>query len=71
MCLWAAIAAAHDLLHAKAIFRARDGFGIGKHLGLEGLGLLIPVERIEYGFGYVILRSPCTPYAIYSRGTIH
>ena len=25
---------------------------------------------MEYGFGYVIIRSPYTPYSIYLRGTI-
>ena len=24
-----------------------------------------------YGFGYIIIRSPYTPYSIYSRGTIY
>ena len=25
---------------------------------------------MEYGFGYIITRSPYTPYSIYLRGTI-
>ena len=25
---------------------------------------------MEYGFGYIILRSPYTPYSLYLRGTI-
>ena len=25
---------------------------------------------MEYGFGYIIIRSPYTPYSIYLRGTI-
>ena len=29
-----------------------------------------PLRSIEYGFGYVIIRSPYTPYSIHLRGTI-
>ena len=29
-----------------------------------------PLKYIEYGFGYVTIRSPHTPYSIYLRGTI-
>ena len=34
------------------------------------LTLIVPLTYIEYGCGYVILRSPYTPYSIYWRGTI-
>ena len=30
----------------------------------------VPPKKIEYGFGYVIVRPPYTPYSIYLRGTI-
>ena len=30
----------------------------------------VPVMKIEYGYGYLKIRSPYTPYSIYSRGTI-
>ena len=45
-------------------------------LGLQGgerfvkLKHIVPLKYIEYGFGYIIIRSPCTPYSIYLRGTI-
>ena len=32
---------------------------------------ILPLKLIEYGFGYVIIRSPNTPYSIDLRGTIH
>ena len=32
--------------------------------------VIVPLERIEYGFGYIIIRSPYTPYSIYLSGTI-
>ena len=28
-------------------------------------------ERIEYGLGYIIIRSPYTPNSIYLSGTIY
>ena len=28
-------------------------------------------KQIEYGLGYITIRSPYTPYSIYLRGTIH
>ena len=31
---------------------------------------IVPFKEIEYGFGYIIIRSPCTPYSIYIRRTI-
>ena len=31
---------------------------------------LVPLRYIEYGFGYIIIRSPHTTYSIYLRGTI-
>ena len=30
-----------------------------------GIGFLVPLKKIEYGFGYVVLRSPYTPYSTY------
>ena len=32
---------------------------------------IVPRKLIEYGFGYIILRSPYIPYSIYSRGTVY
>ena len=29
-----------------------------------------PLKYIEYGFGYIIVRFPPTPYSIYLRGTV-
>ena len=37
--------------------------------GFEGLGFRIPLKYID-NFGYIIIRSPYTPYSIYLRGTI-
>ena len=34
-----------------------------------GLGFIVSLY-MEYGFGYVVIRSPYTPYSIYLRGTI-
>ena len=31
---------------------------------------IVPLEYIEYGFGYIIRRSAHTPYSIFLRGTI-
>ena len=43
-----------------------------KHLQTRALGSedIVPLKWIEYGFGYVIIRPPYTPYSIYLRGTI-
>ena len=30
---------------------------------------IVPLKWIEYGFGYIIIRSPYTPYSIYLRWT--
>ena len=32
--------------------------------------LIVSPESIEYGFAYIITRSPYTPYSTYLRGTI-
>ena len=32
---------------------------------------VVPVKQIEYVFVYIIVGSPCTPYSIYLRGTVH
>ena len=32
---------------------------------------IVPLNQIEYGFGYIIIRSPYFPYSIYLRGTIY
>ena len=32
--------------------------------------IMFPHKWKEYGFGYIIIRSPYTPYSIYLRGTI-
>ena len=34
------------------------------------LGIRVPLKEIEYGFGYITIRSPHTPYSTYLRGTI-
>ena len=26
---------------------------------------IVPLKQIEYGFGYIIIRSPYTPFSIY------
>ena len=38
----------------------------------QGLGFVLAFFRkeIEYGFGYIVIRSPYIPYSIYLRGTI-
>ena len=38
--------------------------------GWECLSFIVPLKSIEYGFGYIIIRSPYTLYSIYLRGTI-
>ena len=52
------------------------------HLGFSGfhrdeayaevvkLVVLFRFSEVEYGFGYIIIRSPYTPYSIYLRGAI-
>ena len=39
---------------------------------IMGLGcrVIVTFKWMESGFGYIIIRSPYTPYSIYSRGTI-
>ena len=32
---------------------------------------IVPLKFIEYGFGYLITRSPSSPYSIYLSGIIH
>ena len=34
-------------------------------IGVAGPNLILPVKYIEYGFGYIILRTPYTPYSVY------
>ena len=34
------------------------------------LGGIVPLQKIEYGFRCIILRSPYTPYSIYLGRTI-
>ena len=29
------------------------------------LNPIVPLKKIEYGFGNITIRSPCTPYSIY------
>ena len=41
------------------------------NLGFRALGIIVLLQKIEYGFGYIITRSPYTSYFIYLRGTIH
>ena len=31
-------------------------------------GHIVPLEWIEYGFGYIIIRSPYTTYSTYKNG---
>ena len=33
-------------------------------------GGIAPLKLIEYGFGYIIIRSPYAPYYFYLRGTV-
>ena len=33
-------------------------------------GCIVPLKQMEYGFGYVIIRSPYIPYSVYLRWTI-
>ena len=33
------------------------------------VGPIVPLRWIEYGSGYVVTRSPYTPYSVYVRGT--
>ena len=42
----------------------------GKENGNYYLGFIVPLQYIEYGFGYVIITSLYTLYSIYLRGTI-
>ena len=37
-------------------------------LASDSVGAIAPLKQIEYGFGYVIIRCPYTPYSIYLRG---
>ena len=32
---------------------------------------IVQLKKIEYGCGYIIIRSPYTLYSIYLRGAIH
>ena len=41
----------------------------GKALDVS-LELIVPLKYIKYGFGYIIIRTPYTPYFIYLRGMI-
>ena len=34
----------------------------------QTLAHTVPLKSIEYGFGYIIIRSPYTPYSTYLRG---
>ena len=36
---------------------------------IQGLGFTGPLKCIDYGFGYILMVSPYTPYSIYLRGT--
>ena len=39
-------------------------------LSLELSDVYSPPSVVEDGFGYILIRSPYTPYCIYLRGTI-
>ena len=38
-------------------------------LGPGDLKFIAPLKQLEHGFGYIMIRSPYTPYSIYLRGT--
>ena len=39
--------------------------------GMDGVANpIVSLKKIEYGFGYIIIRSPYTLYSLYLRGTI-
>ena len=44
---------------------------LGSTSNPEPLEAIVPLKKIEYGFGYIIIRSPYTPYSIYLRRTIN
>ena len=31
---------------------------------------IIPLQQIQYGLGYIPIRSPYTPFSVFSKGTI-
>ena len=33
--------------------------------------IIVPLKEIEYGFGYIVIRSPYTPHSIYLRGIVY
>ena len=37
---------------------------------IEPQTLIVPLKYIEYGFGYIIIRSPYTPDSIYLMGPV-
>ena len=37
---------------------------------LDPCGNIAPLKKIEFGFGYILIRSPYVPYFIYLRGSI-
>ena len=37
---------------------------------MSELRIIVPLKSIEYGFGYITMRSPYTPDFMYLRGTI-
>ena len=39
--------------------------------GGQRLGVMVPLKQIEYGIGYIIIRSHYTPDSIYLRGPFH
>ena len=44
--------------------------GTFKSTKRESYTHIVPLELIDHGFGYIIIRSPYTPYSIYLRGTL-
>ena len=52
------------------VLKPKESVGRSSEPDPEGLGCVVPLKYIEYGFGYILIRSSYTPYSIYLRGTV-
>ena len=57
------------LLTQFTMSRCPEGENRLSHFRKLKYRLIAPLNQIEYGFGYITIRSPSTTYFIYLRGT--
>ena len=55
----------------EGLLRFRDPISVKVAKCTSYKQIIVSLKQIEYGFGYIIVRSPYTSYSIYLRGAIY